>query len=137
MNISGIEDKIIETIKGLNLFKKVDSLGRKDRPAALSYPSAFAFFVSEMSTGVKSRPVMDTVFAVLVVNKNLASESAAAKDSYTLCDAVRDAIHGKDLGITDIEPFEFISRELIDYDSGVLTYDLRFKTRHFLATTIN
>ena len=66
------------------------------------------------------------------MDKNVRSESKAAKDVYALIDAVRDAINGKTLGIPDIEPWVCSAREIVEYDAGTITYALRFQTRHYL-----
>ena len=64
--------------------------------------------------------------------KNLTSEAQAASDIYTLIDAVRDAIEGKQLGNDDIEPFMCMARELVDYADGIISYVVKFRTRHYL-----
>lgn len=134
--VAAIEDKLIQTVTGLGLFRSVASAGRKALPAALSHPSAYVFFVSETDTGVRSRPVVDLEFEVAVVVRNSSSEEKAAKNAYELIDGVRDAINGKTLGITDIEPFACVSRSLAEYESGVITYTLRFRTRQYLPVVV-
>ena len=130
--IATIEDKLIETLEGLALFRKVSSLGRKAAPVAMAYPSAYAYFVSDRDTGTRPRPVMDLTYEILVVSKNLSGEAQAAADVYSLLDAARDAINGKFLDFTDIEPFTCVSREIAGYEDGVISYILRFQTRQFL-----
>lgn len=131
--ISEIEDILITTVKNLSLFKIVDSLGRKAEPVTLNYPAAFVYFAGNKNTESQPRPIFWTDYDVLVIAKNLQSEDKAAKDAYTLIDAVRDAINGKALGITDIEKFICMSRELAGYDNGEIAYRLRFQARHYLA----
>ena len=131
--ISGIEDTLITTVKDLALFKLVDSLGRKDEPVTLNYPAAFVYFAGDKNTESQPRPIFTTAYDVLVIVKNLKSEDKAAKDAYVLIDAVRDAINGKALSITDIEKFICMSRELVGYEAGVITYRLQFQARHYLA----
>jgi hypothetical protein len=132
MNISEIEDKLIETIESLGLFRIVDSLGRRAIPVSLNYPSAFVYFAKDEDTGTKPRPVFTLTYEVQVSNKNLKSEKEAAKDTYALLDAIRDAINKKTLGISDIEPFTCTAREITDYADGVIIYTLQFQTRQYL-----
>lgn len=135
--ISTIEDTLITTIKNLSivniaLFKIVDSLGRKKEPELLNYPAAFVYFVSDSDTGSKPRPITELVYGVLVLNKNVQAESKAAKDIYGLTESVRDAINVKSLSIADVEPFTWVSTELTDYKDGIISYLVKFKTRHYL-----
>ncbi|MBI5328856.1 MAG: hypothetical protein HZB80_11310 [Deltaproteobacteria bacterium] len=132
MTISEIEDRLITVIKGLSLFKWVDSMGRKGLPATLNYPAALIYFLSEKNTETKPRPVMILTYEAAVIDKNVQSEAKAAKDIYSLVDAVRDAINGKTLEITDIEPFVCGLIEFADYDGGKITYTMQFQTRHYL-----
>lgn len=131
-SLAEIEDKLMETIKGLDLFRAVVSAGRQKLPEARAFPWAFVFFVSERDMGVKSRPVVEIEYEVVVAARNLSGEDAAARDAYALLDAARDAVNGKSFGLTDIEPFTCASREMSDYEAGVITYALRFRTRHYL-----
>ena len=135
--ISTIEDKLIAVIKNTGLFKLVDSLGRKARPEVINYPAAFVYFASDRDTGTKPRPVIDLIYEIEISNKNVQSEAKAAKDTYGLLDGARDAINFKSLGITDIEPFACISRNIKDYKDGIITYILQFKTRHFLPVPVD
>ncbi len=138
MNISEIEDVLISTIEGLNLFKYVGSLGRKGQPSALNYPCAFAYFAGCENTRSKPRPVYIMNYEILIVCKNLSlnTEKDAARDAYVLLEAVEQAINGKRLGITDIEPWTCVSIELGDYESGVITYVMKFQTRNYLDMPI-
>jgi len=130
--ISSIEDAMISTVKALNVFKVVESFGRKRPPEALQYPAAFVYFVSEKDTGARPRPTEELIYEILVVIKNLQIESAAAKDAYELLDDVRNAINFKSLGLTDVEPFTCVSRAMTEYADGIMSYTLQFKTRHYL-----
>jgi len=130
--IKDIEDSIITTIRALDMFKVVDSLGRKKPPVTLNYPACFVYFAGDTNTSSKPRPVYWTDFECLVSTKNLSSEAVAANDVYTLIDRVRDEIEGSQLGIDDIEPFICMSREIVNYDDGVISYVVKFRTRHYL-----
>ncbi|HHT9137383.1 MAG TPA: hypothetical protein ACFYEK_09100 [Candidatus Wunengus sp. YC60] len=135
--ISTIEDKLISTIRNTGLFKLVDSQGRNKRPEVINYPAAFVYFSSDRDTGVRPRPVIELIYEIQIVNKNVQTEGKAAKDTYTLLDGVRDAINFKSLGITDIEPFTLVARNIKDYQDGIITYLLQFKTRHYLAVPVD
>lgn len=132
-DISSIEDTLITAISNLNLFKRVDSLGRKAKPLTLIYPSVFVYFVSDRNTGSKPRPIFELTYEIVVITKNLQTEAKAAKDIYELIDSVRDAVNGKTLDINDIEPFECISREMSEYEDGTISYVMQFKTRQYLS----
>ena len=135
-NISTIEDKLIDVISKLGLFKYVGSQGRGNPPEILNYPVAFVYFLEDADTGSNPRPVYDLIFEVLVSNKNVQAEVKAAKNTYILLDKVRDVINKKSFGISDIEPFTCISRQLAEYKDGIISYKLRFKTRHYLAVPV-
>jgi hypothetical protein len=134
--ISEIEDRLTEAIKGIEDFKLVGSLGRRNKPAAMTYPSAFVYFLSDMNTETQPRPVYELTFEVMVITKNLLSEASAAKDAYELIDAVREEINGKALGLADIETFSCVSREIAGFEDGIITYALRFQTRHYLDVPV-
>lgn len=131
-SIAEIEDKLIETVEALGIFKGVWSIGRRELPASIAHPAAFVYFVSESNTGSRPRPVVDLSFDVVVAVKNLRSEKEAARDAYSIMDSVRDALNGKTLGFTDVEPFTCASREIVGYEAGVIEYALRFRARQYL-----
>jgi len=136
--IVDIEDDIIATIAALKdedenkIFRLVESLGRKKPPVTLNYPACFVYFAGDTNTGSKPRPVYWTEYECLVSVKNLSSEKTAANSIYSLIDTVRDAIEGSQLKNNDIEPFVCMSRELVDYADGVISYVVKFRTRHYL-----
>ncbi len=134
MNIAGIEDVIITTLEGLNLFQYVGSIGRKGKPLTLVYPCAFVNFSGDENTRSKPRPVYTLSYEIVIMCKNIAlnSEEEIASDAYTLLDAVEQAINGKRLGITDIEPWTCMSRALTEYENAVMTYVIKIQTRHYL-----
>lgn len=130
--IADIEDTLIGVMRDLNLFRMVDSLGRKGMPVTRNYPAAFVYFVRERSDTSVPRPVMEKTFEVLIQQKNLQSESQAASDAYSILESVRDAVNGKQLGHTDIGTFTCVSTELTDYADGVISYVLQFVIHHYL-----
>lgn len=131
-SISEIEDAMITAVSALGLFRQVGSIGRQAKPQALSYPSAFVYFAGDTDTGVRPRPVFNTQYEVAVYQSNKSGEAAAAKDTYDLLDSVRDAINGKALGLTDVDSFVCTGREMIDYEAGIISYVVKFTTRHML-----
>ena len=136
--IADIEDDIIATIAALKdedenkIFRLVESLGRKKPPVTLNYPACFVYFAGDTNTGSKPRPVYWTEYECLVSVKNLSSEKTAANSIYSLIDTVRDAREGSQLKNNYIEPFVCMSRELVDYADGVISYVVKFRTRHYL-----
>lgn len=133
--ILDIDKKLVVTITGLNAFKTVDTIGRKAMPAVLNYPAAFVYFAGDhlVKQGNKLRNIYDTAYDIIVTNKNLRSEQDAAYDTYNLLDLVRDAIQGKKLDLTNVMPFECVSRELFGYEDGVISYVVRFTTCVFYS----
>lgn len=134
--IAELEDTLIGVIQDLDLFHRVDSLGRKGLPAALSYPAAFVYFVRERSDTAVPRPVVEKVFEVLVQQKNLQAESQAAAGVYGLVESVRDAVNGKRLGHTDIGPFTCSAIDMTDYADGVISYALQFTVQQYLPAQV-
>lgn len=132
MNIAEIENILINKMRALGIFRVVDSMGRKDKPVSLSYPSAFVYFVSDSKMDIKPRPVYELIYEVIIINKNMQSEQKAAIDTYTIIDEVRDLVDGKTFGIDGIEPFSCESRELTDYTSGEISYTLKIRTVMYL-----
>jgi hypothetical protein len=136
-DISGIEDKVIEAVKSLELFKVVDSAGRKALPTTLAYPSAFICWSDYKDLDSAPRPVPRLEFQAAIVDKNIQSEKAAARSTYALCEAVRDALNGKTLGLEDVKPFKVTSIEIADYKSGgEITYIMTITTGHLLGVPV-
>jgi len=134
MDVAGIEDVLIDTVKALGIFATVDSAGRDQEPSAdtvFSFPYASAFFIGDREVAKQPRPIDELTFGVLVSVKNVRGESAAAADAYALIDSVRLAIRGKTLGIEDIGPFGCPTREMVGYQDGVMTYLLIFTCRQY------
>jgi len=132
------EDKMMDAVTALvdlsgnKLFGQVDSIGRNDTPPPICYPAAFVYFLFARRTESQPRPVYDWYFDVVVMSQNLEGERALAKDAYSLFEAVRDAIQGKDFGLTGIGPFDCIDVRLGELDGGVIAYTLGFRTKAYL-----
>lgn len=134
--IAEIEDKLIEAVEAAALFKTVSSAGRREIQPPKTFPAAYVYFVSERDTGAMPRPVVELTYDVVVAAKNLSSEEMAAKDVYALMSSVRDALNGKTLGFTDLEPLTCAAMELAGYEAGVIEYVLRFRTRRYLPVPV-
>ncbi len=132
MDIDGIEDKLIQTVEALALFRNVASAGRQVMPQTLIYPSAYIYFESMQGLTIKSRAAYKVAFEIIVANKNLRSEGKAAADIYALIIAVRNAIHNKSLTIENIESFTCTSVKLTDYEAGEIAYTLHFEANMYL-----
>lgn len=129
MNITALEDALLAAVSALGLFKVVQSAGRDGSFKPLKYPAAAACYYGDRVAASSPRLLVDAEFLVLIKDKNLTDEKAAAQGVYNLIDQVRDAIHGSALSHADIEPFYLTGTELIDYDNGVITYQLTFSCR--------
>ena len=123
MGIAANEDVILTTVSNLNLFALVDSLGRTGTPELIIYPAAFAYFAGEG----RSAKEITAEYHVQVRAQNTASEAAAARDAYTLIDAVRDAIHGKPI-FANGDFARCVARELTGWneEESVIEYTLKF-----------
>lgn len=132
MTIKEIENLIAAKVSALKLFAVVANLAAAEwRVAELSgYPAALVGFVSDAATEVRSRLVVEETYQVAVVAKKQGGN--AGRDIHVLCDAVRDAIHGKVDTAPDITPFMYTGREIVEADGQVIVCDLRFRTTHAL-----
>lgn len=130
-DLTATETALIATIEALGLFRSVQSAGRDGEFKPLHHPAASVVFLGDADTGSRPRAVWDETYAVLIRDKNLSGEQAAARGVYALLQAVRDAIHGKTLGLANLAPFACTRRELIDYDKGLIDYQLTFTVRRF------
>jgi len=132
-DLTATEAALMTAIEALGLFKGVHGSGRDGEFKPLAHPAAAVVFLGDADSGSRPRAVWDETYAVLIRDKNLAGEQAAARGVYGLLQAVRDAIHGKTLGLPNIAPFACIRRELLDYDKGTIDYQLTFTCRRFGA----
>ncbi|HNV71766.1 MAG TPA: hypothetical protein PKO06_18820, partial [Candidatus Ozemobacteraceae bacterium] len=107
--ISQIEDELLEQLGTLDLFRIIDSIGRRDTPPPLNFPAAYVYFLFDRQMQSSPRPVYERRFDLVIAAKNLKSEKEAAQDAYALVEAARDALIGKDLGLTGVGPFECLS----------------------------
>lgn len=130
-DLAATEDRLIETVAGLGLFRSVQSAGRDGEFKPLQYPAAAVVFMGDGDTGNRPRAVWEETYAVLIRDRNLSGEQAAARGVYALLQAVREAIHGKTLGLANVAPFACLRRELTDYDKGLIDYQLTFTLRRF------
>lgn len=128
-DIAATEQKLIDTLKAMGLFREVSSAGRDGDFKPLNYPAAAAVFLRDRDTGSRPRAIWEETYAVLIRDRNLADEKQAARGVYGLLDQVRDAIHGLTLGLTDIEPFACTDRRMIEYKKGLIDYQLTFTCR--------
>ena len=131
MDITGLEDLLINAVNQLALFAMVDSAGRDAAPEVLQYPYASIFFIGDRQIVLNPRPIDELRYGIMVSYQHLGSEQEAAAGAYALIDAVRDRINGKTLGASDIEPFSVNSRELLGYEDGIITYLLTIVTNKY------
>ena len=128
--VADVEDLILETVEALHLFRTVDSAGRKALPTAYARPAAFVYAAKEENTGVRSRLVMKETYEVIVAAKHMGSEEKAARTVYDLCDAVRDALHGTNWGVEDLDQFNYEGKEIVEYEAGNVSYVMTFSVVH-------
>lgn len=130
MTIADVEDRIIDTVRGLGLFKTVESAGRKGPPTVYTRPAAFVCCMKDENTGVRSRLVMKETYQVIVAGKNAGSEEKASKGIYEICDAVRDALNGTNWDVDDLDTMIYEGREIVEYEAGDIAYALTFSVVH-------
>lgn len=128
-DITTTEQLLLEAVKDTGAFRDVLSAGRHGDFKPKRYPAASAVFIGDRDIGARPRSIWEETYAVLVRDKNLADEAKAAAGVYGLLDLVRDTIHGKTLGMLDIEPFVCSDRRMLDYEGGLIDYQLTFKCR--------
>ena len=127
--IADIERVIINVVEGTKIFSTVASLALAPAPTAFKYPCAYVVFDSDENVSDYPRPIYSMVFSVLIMFNLLTSDSNTI---YGALEAVEQAINGKQLGLSDIEPFKCIKRELNGYYDGIIAYTVSFRTRHYL-----
>jgi phage gp37-like protein len=135
--IADVENKMLESIRATGKFKLVDSVGRSAPPLAMNYPAAFVFFVGDEDTGNRPRPIYNTRFDVVVVNKNLRGEQQVARDTYELLEDVRESVVGKTYGLEALSPLEMVGRSMLEYENGVVSYALHFAARMYMPVPVN
>lgn len=128
--ITQIEEAILATVTALGLFATVQSCGRKEIPSVYVWPSCFVYFDGDEAVVDSPRPIDDAKFKVVVQATNLGGEDQAARDIYSLNDAVRLALRGKTLGL-ELEPLACESRTCSDYNDseGMIEYTHTYRTR--------
>lgn len=136
--ITTIEDAVLNTISELDLFATIQSCGRREVPAVYAWPACFIYFDGDEEVAAIPRPVDDARFKVVIQSTNLGGEDQAARDSYSLNDAVRAALRGKSLGL-DMEPLACESRICTDYqdDVGMIEYTHTYRTRLYQPVVVS
>jgi hypothetical protein len=127
------EDALIKAMNDLGVFSYVASVGRDKPPAVLNYPACMVFFTGDSDTGNTPRPVRRLNFTTAILAKNLTGEKAAADAGYALIDSVRDAVHGKYLGLVNTSKWACSSRRFMDFTAGVVTYIVEFNVDVYLT----
>lgn len=136
--IKDLEDLLVAKVTALKdpydekYFNTVDTLSENEfrHEAITSFPAAIISFSGDKAADVRSRLIVDETYDVVVISKKTGSD--ASRTHYALCDVVRDNIHGKDWGEANIEPFQYMSRDLIDKEGETMTTVMKFSTRHIL-----
>lgn len=124
-----LEEAIIAALRDTGAFKHVGSMGRGSPPTPLVYPAAFAYFHGDTIVQERPRPVSGANFDVMIFNRNVAGETAAARDTYQLLAVARTAIEGTRFNIEGISHLSCQARSLVGWRKGVISYLLRFTTK--------
>lgn len=139
MTTKDIEDELVTQITTLKdddeaaLFDRVESLSQSEyRDNLKTDESAIALvgFLEDNTTGYMPRLVVEETYTVTVISKKKGTDTASTP--HVLCEAVRDLIHGKQFGNTDIMPFSYEGRKLVHYDGEYIAYEMRFTTNNIL-----
>lgn len=131
LNIESDEDALIEKLKEITDFRSVESIGRKDKPAALQYPCAFVYWFGDSSIQNKPRQVVSRKFHVLIYQRNFRGENHAADNSYSLVEAVYEKLSGLKT-LEYAENLNCTSITIADYDAGVISYQMEFSVKRYV-----
>lgn len=127
--IEQIEDALVNAARDTGCFALVESAGDS---SVLQYPMCSFILFTDDDTGNKSREVRDIVFSSFVSVKNLRGQEDAQKGFYPIRQAMRRQIHNQTLGLQNgCSPFRVISCRLIGYNDGLITYEIKIKTRWY------
>lgn len=132
LEISADENAMLDELKKISELKAVESIGRKDKPPVMLYPSAFVYWFRDILTQSKPRPVNDRRFHVLVYYRNLRNEDSAADGVYTLIESIYSALVGLKLDQA-LESLNCTNIGLFDYDAGVISYLLEFSAKRYIS----
>lgn len=122
-----IEDKMIQDMRNLGIFKKVDSVGREAPEPPTTYPIANIYFDGDRDVSSGPRPVPDFFYIVQIADKNLRGEKKAANDIYSLMHQVITLFNGTYLGLDGVQAVRYLERAFVSYEAGVMTYAIRFR----------
>lgn len=128
--ITQIEEAILAAITALGLFATCESCGRREIPVVYAYPACFVYFDGDEAVADSPRPIDDAKFKVVIQTANQGGEDQAARDIYSLNDAVRLILRGKTLGL-ELGPLACESRTCSDYNDseGMIEYTHTYRTR--------
>lgn len=143
MTTKDIEDLLIEKIEALKddddilLFDRVDNLSTSEFEESFGDDDnaiAYVGFTEDANTGLRSRLVVEETYQVIVMTRKKGTD--VSRTPHLLCEAVRDAIHGYRWDNIDIQPFEYIGRQLIDFKGETISYGVTFKTKNMLHVPV-
>jgi hypothetical protein len=118
---------------GSLLFSEVAGFDAKENRITAVAQGAYIGLVSDESTDISSRLVEKETYAVIVEGKKGATGTRKINN---LCDTVRDTIHMKDWGNTDLMPFKYKGRKLLNWEGEYTVYELDFVTTRVLQPIV-
>jgi hypothetical protein len=130
-DVIDIENLICSNLLAAGSFSVVGRMASNDYRQSNAGRAVYVAFLQDSSLGIKSRLIVEETYQCIVVAKK-GQQGTEANTAYYLTDSVRDLIHGKDWGEDDIEPFEYLGRELLEHDGDRIVFSVKFKTRHYL-----
>lgn len=132
LSTKGVEDLLVTKIDAaVSALALIANLASTDFRAVETLPAALICLESDEAAEVRSRLIAVETYQVIVIQRK--GQTSEATMPAGLCDAVRNAVHGKNWGYTELEPFRYLGRELIDAEAENISYRLKFVTTHALA----
>lgn len=139
MTTKGIEDELVTQITALKddndvaLFDRVESLSQseyRDNLKADEAAVALIEFYEDANTGNGPRLIVTETYIVLIITRKKGQDTSSTP--HTLCEAIRDLVHGKRFGNTDIMPFQYAGRKLVGIDGETISFEVSFTTNNIL-----
>lgn len=132
LSTKGIEDLLVTKVhNAVAAFALYANFASIDYRTIETLPAALVMLSADEATEVRSRLISRETYQIVVITRK--GQTVEASMPAGLCDAVRNAIHGKNWGYDDIDPFQYLGRELVDYEGENIAYALKFQTTHALA----
>lgn len=133
MTTKSVEDLLVTQIKTITAFDRVESLTAseyQDKLTDTESAVALVAFDEDQSIGINPQLVIEETYLVVVVSRKKGADSNMTPHS--LCESVRNLIHGQQFSQSDIMPFQYARRKLISYEGDTIAWEVSFRTKKLL-----